>query len=112
MTHHKKSDIFLGVFNVICILFLLGLLIGGFVKKWQLDKNAKYTNAIVIDHFYSIRQSDFFSYTFLVDTIHYNGSGRYYPKVDRFGVGDTIPIIYCSVNPRFNEPLREYKKIF
>ena len=110
MTHQKKSDIFLGVFNVICILFLLWLLIGGLVKKWQLDRNVKYTNAIVIDHFYSIRQSNYFSYTFYVDTILYKGGGFYYPDSDTFGVGDSIEIVYSSVNPSNNEPKRQYRR--
>ena len=90
--------------------FVAYLLIGGILLKRQLDNNLESTNAVVIDQFHSIRQTYYFGYSFYVDTILYKGSGFYYPNSDTFGVGDSIEIVYSSVNPSNNEPKRQYRR--
>ena len=110
MTYRSKIlEILLWSFSAIGLLFLMWLLIGGIVIKRKLDNNLESTNAVVIDHFYSIRQTNYFSYNFYVDTVLYEGRGWYYPESDSFGVGDNIEVVYCSIDPSNNEPQREYR---
>lgn len=107
---NKITNIVLGAFNIAASLFLLWMLIAGILKKKELDNNLESSYAIVIDHFHSNKQTYYFSYTFYVDTILFEGSGFYYPNSDTFGVGDSIEIVYSSVNPSNNEPKRQYRR--
>lgn len=103
------KDIVLWLFSIICGIFLAYLLIGGIIKKRSLDKNLEYSKAIVIDHFYTIRYTDYFSYKFSVGEKEYQGSGRHYPASDTLVVGDTILVVYDRANPNNNKPWRDYK---
>jgi len=102
------KDPILWLFSIICVIFLAYLLIGGIIKKQSLDKNLEYSKAIVIDHFFTIRYTDYFSYEFFVEDKKYQGSGEYYPKSDTLSVGDTITVVYDKTNPDNNRPEREY----
>lgn len=98
----------LWLFSIICGIFLTYLLIGGIIKKRSLDKNLEYSKAIVTDHFYTIRYTDYFSYKFSVGENEYQGSGKHYPASDTFSVGDTITVVYDRTNPDNNKPKRDY----
>jgi len=99
------KDNILWLFTIICWVFLAYLLIGGIIKKQSLDKNLEYSKAIVIDHFFTIRYTDYFSYEFFVGDKKYQGSGNYYPKSDALSVGDTIIVVYDKTNPDNNKPV-------
>lgn len=102
------KDTILWLFNIICGIFLAYLLIGGYIKKQSLDKNLGYSKAIVIEHFYTIRYTDYFSYEFFVEEKKYHGSGKYDPKSDALSVGDTIIVVYKKTNPDNNRPEKDY----
>jgi len=104
----NKKKIIYYVTSIICFTFLTYLVVGGIIKKRSLDKNAEYTKAIVIDYFYTVRYTDYFSYKFRIDNKEYQGSGRHYPSSDTLSVGDTIIIVYDRENPDNNKPKREY----
>lgn len=104
----KLKDSILWLICIICGIFLTYLLIGGIIKKQSLDKNFEYSKAIVIDHFYTIRYTDYFSYEFFVEDKKYQGSGNYYPKRDTLSVGDTITVVYDKTNPDNNRPAIYY----
>ena len=107
---NKTKNIIAWIIAVIGFGFLAYILVGGILLKRQLDNNLESTNAVVIDQFHSIRQTNYFCYSFYVDTIQFEGSGYYYPNSDTFGVGDSIEIVYSSVNPSNNEPKRQYRR--
>ena len=65
------KDTILWLFSIICGIFLAYLLIGGIIKQRSLDKNLEYSKAIVIDHFYTVRYTDYFSYEFFVEEKKY-----------------------------------------
>ncbi len=102
------KDSILWLIIIICGGILAYVLIGGIIKKQSLDKNLECSKAIVIDHFYSIRYNDFFSYEFFVGDNKYQGRGKYYPKSDALSVGDTIIVVYDKTNPDNNIPERDY----
>lgn len=102
------KDTVLWLLSIVCGIFLAYLLIGGIIKKRLLDKNLEYSKAIVIDHFYTIRYTDYFSYKFSVGDNEYQGSGEHYPASDTFSVGDTIIVVYDRTNPDNNMPERDY----
>ena len=104
----KLKDSILWLFSIICGVFLAYLLIGGIIKKQSLDKNLEYSKAIVIDYFYTIRYTHFFSYEFFVGDNKYQGRGKYHPKSDTLSVGDTIIVVYDKTNPSNNRPKIEY----
>ncbi len=107
---NKITNIVLGAFNIAGIFFLLWMSIRSILLKRELDNNLESTNAVVT-RFYSIKQSDYFKYVFYVDTIQYEGSGRHSLYRDIiFRVGDSIEIVYSSVNPSNNRPKRQYRK--
>lgn len=106
----KKKDIVYYAISIICFTFLAYLVAGGIIRKRSLDKNAEYTKAIVIDHFYTVRYTDYFSYKFFIDNKEYQGSGRHYPASDTLSVGDSIVVVYDRTNPDINKPERNYKK--
>lgn len=102
------KDAILWLFSIICGVFLTYLLIGGIIKKQSLDKNLEYSKAIVIDHFFTIKYTDYFSYEFFVEDKTYQGSGKYYPKSGALSVGDTIIVVYDKTKPDNNIPERDY----
>lgn len=102
------KDPILWLLSILCGIFLAYLLIGGIIKKQSLDKNLEYSKAIVIDHFFTIRYTDYFSYEFFVEEKKYQGSGEHYPKSDALSVGDTITVVYDKTNPDNNRPEIEY----
>lgn len=102
-----KDSIF-WLFGIICMIFVAYLLIGSIIKKQSLDKNLEYSKAIVIDHFFTIRYSHYFSYEFFVEEKKYQGSGKHYPKSDALSVGDTITVVYDKTNPNNNRTERDY----
>ena len=106
---NKTKNIIAWIIAVIGFGFLAYLLVGGILLKRQLDNNLESARAVVIDRFYSIRQTNYFSYTFYVDTVMYEGRGWFYPESDSFSVGDSIEIVYCRLDPINNEPKREYR---
>lgn len=77
------------------------------MKKKSLQSNMEYTKAKIVDHFYTIRYSHYFTYEFRIGDSLYQGSGRYYPDTDTLCVNDTILIIYDKSNPSNNKPLRD-----
>lgn len=109
MKNKKILNIVYYAISVICFSTLLLLIIGGIVKNRSLAKNAAFTKAIVLDHFYGIRYSDFFSYRFSIDNQDYQGSGRYYPETDTISAGDTIIVVYDRTNPNNNRAKRDFK---
>lgn len=98
----------LWLISITCGIFLAYLLIGGIIKKRSLDKNLKYSKAIVIDHFFTVRHTDYFSYEFFVEEKKYQGSGKHYPTGYALSVGDTITVVYDKTNPDNNRPERDY----
>ena len=108
----SKKDIVLYFFSTIGIMFLLYLLIGGIILKRSFDKNLEYSEAIVIDYFYTIKQTNYFSYKFFIEEEEYQGSGKYYPRSDTLSVGDTIIVVYDRRRPDNNRVQREYRKYF
>ena len=57
----KKNKYYISYsFGIVAILFISYLVIGGFIKKQSLGRNIEYAKAIIIDHFYTIRYTDFF----------------------------------------------------
>ena len=103
----RLKDIALYLFSVVGIMFISYLLIGGYLKKRSLNNNLRYSEAIIIGHFYTIRYTNYLNYTFVVDEKEYQGSGRYYPATDTFSVGDTILVVYDKTNPSNNKPSRD-----
>ena len=103
------KDTILWLFSIICGIFLAYLLIGGIIKQRSLDKNLEYSKAIVIDHFYTVRYTDYFSYEFFVEEKKYQGSGKHYPASDTLSVGDTITVVYDKTNPVNNRPERDIR---
>ena len=102
----SKENILGYLFSVVAIIFILYLVIGGSIKQKSLDLNKEYLNAIVIDSFFTIRQTDYFRYKFFVERKEFIGSGEYYyPPV----VGDTILIVYDKTNPNNNSFWRDYE---
>ena len=105
----KKKDISLYAITIIvCFSIVFIFEIGGYIKNQSLVKNAECTEAIVIDHFYTIRYTDYFSYVFYYNNREYQCSGHYYPQIEKFTVGDTIVVIYNKKNPKNNMPKREF----
>jgi hypothetical protein len=104
----SKKDIILYLFSSILFVFIIILGINGWGKKSSLNKNLEFTEAIVIDHFFSIRTEHYFSYEFYVNEKLHPGRGKHYPKSDAFSVGDTILIVYDKTNPDNNKPYRDY----
>ena len=104
----KIYEAILWLLGIVCWIFVSYIIIGAILKKQSLDKNAIRTQAIVLDNFYSIRYTDFFSYRFFVGDKEYQGSGWYYPESDTLAVGDTIFIYYDSTNPDSSRPEREF----
>jgi hypothetical protein len=104
----SKKDIILNLFSIIVMMFIAYLLIGGYIKKKSLDSNLGFTDAVVIDNFYSIRTENYFTYKFSMNEKLYQGSGKHYPKSDTLLVGDTILIVYDKTNPDNNKPYRDY----
>lgn len=104
----NKNDIIYYIIFIILFTFLIYLVVGGIIKERSLNKNFEYSKAIVIDHFYTIRYTDYFSYKFSIDNKEYQGSGRHYPKSDSISIGDTIIVIYDRENPDNNKPIRDY----
>ena len=103
------KDTILWLFSIICGIFLAYLLIGGIIKQRSLDKNLEYSKAIVIDHFYTVRYTDYFGYEFFVEEKKYQGSGKHYPASDTLSVGDTITVVYDKTNPDNNRPERDIR---
>lgn len=104
----RKDRVFL-VLAIIGWIFIAYLIIGGIVKRQSMDNNLEYSNAIVIDYFYTIRYTDFFSYSFFVGEKEFRGSGKYYPLIDTLSVGDSIIVVYDRKNPNNNSTYRDYK---
>lgn len=104
----KLKDTLLWLLSIFCGIFIAYVLIGGIIKKQSLDENLEYSKAIVIDDFFTIRQSDYFSYNFFVDENEYQGSGKYYRATDTISVGDTIIVVYDRTNPDSNKPERDH----
>lgn len=104
----RLKNAVLWLFSISCGIFIAYLLVGGIIKERSLEKNLKYTKAIVIDHFFTIRYTDFFSYRFYVGDNEYQGSGQYYPASDTLSVGDTIIVVYDKKNPDNNKPKRDF----
>ncbi|MDD3404758.1 MAG: hypothetical protein PHH23_00595 [Paludibacteraceae bacterium] len=103
------KDTIYWLFSIMCGVFIAYLLIGGIIKKRSLDKNLEYSKAMVIDHFYTIRYTDYFSYEFFVEEKKYQGSGKHYPTSDALSVGDTITVVYDKTNPDNNRSARDYR---
>ena len=80
------------------------------IKKRSLYRNAEITNAVVIDHFYTIRYTDYYSYEFVVDNEEYQGSGHYDKDYPTVSVGDMIAVVYNRKKPKHNQPKREIRR--
>lgn len=98
------KDTFFWLLSILCGIFLIYLII----TKNSLNENFEYSKAIIIDNFYTIRYTDYFSYKFYIDEIEYQGSGKYYHASDTILVGDTIIVIFDRTNPENNMPVRDY----
>ena len=103
----KLKDTVLWLLSIICGIFLAYLVIGGIIKKQSLDENLEYSKAVVVDHFYTVRYTNYFSYEFFVEEKKYQGSGKHYPASDTLSVGDTITVVYDKTNPYNNRPERD-----
>jgi hypothetical protein len=77
------------------------------LKNRSLENNLMISKAVIIDRFYTIRYTDYFSYKFIVDEKEYHGSGKHYPATDTFLIGDTILVVYDGTNPDNNKPGRD-----
>jgi len=99
----------LWLFSIICGIFLTYLLIGGIIKKRSLDKNLEYSKAIITDHFYTIRYTDYLPIVELLEEKKYQGIGKHYPASDTLSVGDTITVVYDKTNPDNNRPERDIR---
>lgn len=105
----SKKDIILYSFSAVFFVFIIYILVGSFNKNRNLIKNIEYTNAVIIDRFFTVRYTDYFSYEFSVNNKLYNGTGWHYPDNDTLSVGDSILIIYDRSNPENNKTYRDYK---
>lgn len=104
---NKKSNRIYYLFAFLCVIIIVCI----FNQASSTDvSNAKCAKAIVIDDFYGVRYTDYFSYVFIANDTVYKGSGHYYKDSDAFSVGDTVTIVYDSNNPDNNIPLRSYNK--
>ena len=103
----KLKDTILWILSIICGIFLAYLVIGGIIQKQSLDENLENSKAVVVDHFYTVRYTNFFSYDFFVEEKKYQGSGKHYPASDTLSVGDTITVVYDKTNPDNNRPERD-----
>lgn len=92
--------------SFVIFLFIIYLIIGGFLKKKSLKDNIEYTNAAVIE-FTQIRYTKLFRYVFCIDGKTHYGSGRYYPESDNISVGDSILIVFDKTNPENSKAARD-----
>jgi len=83
-----------------CVIGMVSIfyIIGSF-KKRSLDKNLKYSIAVVYN-FYTVRTTDYFDYKFFVNEKEYEGGSIYYRN--SVNIGDTIIVGYDSTNPKNN----------
>ena len=78
------------------------------MKRQSLNKNWEYAEAVVMDHFFRIRYTHYFSYKFSVGENEYQGEGRYFSENDTISAGDTIIVIYDRTDPNNSATLRDY----
>lgn len=104
----KESILYYTIIGIACIIYLT--IIRTICSIVVEEKNTGYTIALVVDNFYTVKEANYFTYEFKVNSEVHRGIGRYYPKSDAFTVGDTIIIAYDEANPKHNKPIREYSK--
>ena len=103
----KDSILYYAIIGIACIVFLTIIKTINIIISNK-EKNTVYTIAIVLDNFYKIKDSNYFTYEFKVNSKIYSGCGLYYPVTDNFTIGDTIIIAYEEEKPEHNKPIREY----
>lgn len=104
-----KKDILLYLFSLIIVICIGYLIFGGVVKRNSLDKNAEYTDAVIVDFSSGPRMRCYLDYKFYVNGKVYHGSGKHYPKSDTLSIGDTVVVVYDRMNPDNNKAFRDYK---
>ena len=82
-------------------------LVLAYIKQQSLEEHIEHTNAVVVKLYSSTRMSNYLDYKFFVGKKEYHGSGYWYPKSDTLSVGDSINIVYDTINPKNNEPWRD-----
>lgn len=80
----SKKDILLCFYILIIVICTGYLIFGGVVKSNSLDKNAEYTDAVIVDFSSGPRMRRYLDYKFYVNGKVYHGSGKYYLKSDTF----------------------------
>ena len=104
----KLKDIIAWSYIIGLWAILAYLIIGGLMKRQSLNKNWEYAEAVVMDHFFRIRYTHYFSYKFSVGENEYQGEGRYFSENDTISAGDTITVIYDRTDPNNSATLRDY----
>ena len=104
----KLKDVIAWSYIIGLWAILAYLIIGGLMKRQSLNKNWEYAEAVVMDHFFRIRYTHYFSYKFSVGENEYQGEGRYFSENDTISAGDTITVIYDRTDPNNSATLRDY----
>lgn len=105
----KNLKLFIG-FGISAFILITVIITLGLSKHSSLNDNLQYSKAIVVDHFYTIRFTDYFSYEFFVDSKKHRGSGQYYTKSELLSSGDTVLIVYDQTNPENNKTKRDFER--
>jgi hypothetical protein len=92
-------------FAIVSLLFI----ILGIIKRSHLTNNLIYTPAVIIEFFEGARgRTQYLRYEFNVNEKKYTGSGWRYVN-DTLEIGDSVWIVYDSINPKNNTSLRNYE---
>lgn len=104
----KLANILTWSITIILASVIAYLVIRGLIRRQSLNKNWEYAEAVVMDHFFRIRYTHYFSYKFSVGENEYQGEGRYFSENDTISAGDTITVIYDITDPNNSATLRDY----
>lgn len=104
----KLANILTWSITIILASAIAYLVIRSLIRRQSLNKNWEYAEAVVMDHFFRIRYTHYFSYKFSVGENEYQGEGRYFSENDTISAGDTITVIYDRTDPNNSATLRDY----
>lgn len=102
----KKENLFIVILAVIGSLWYIHIIYTDMRDDNSLKRHKEFVIGI-IQKFHKSKNNNYLDYTFTIDSITYEGSGFHYPKWDTYVIGDSIPIVYDTTNPRNNKPYRD-----
>ena len=102
----KKNNIFV----IIGALILVSTTSYLIYLRFDRTRNGVVTKAVIYDTAGGKRGQPYVHYQFIVDSVMYNSSDRYWPDRDSFSIGDSCDIIYSSKNPKNNLLVRNSDK--